>query len=181
METAEHGDGGGSPAIRDGSSDDRLSILDTLYAYCQALDYGDVNLGLACFTQGGTIRFHLLQDQRGARSADGGYRIGPTYESHEGIARFLAGHSSAPFKYHKHFVLNTRIAFHRDDRATAVSYMLRCDDLHNPSMEVYAFGRYHDQVVRESDRAWRIEHRIIEVEALHASRLPTTESEPPYV
>ena len=181
METAQERDGGGSSAVRPGPCDDRLSILDTLYAYCEALDYGDVNLGLACFTHGGTIRFHLLQDQRGARSADGGYRVGPAYESHEGIARFLAGHSSAPLKYHKHFVLNTRIAFHGGDRATAVSYMLRCDDLQDTSMEVYAFGRYHDQVVREPDRVWRIEHRIIEVEALHASRLPTTESEPPHV
>jgi hypothetical protein len=172
-------DRGGRAELPHGSSDDRWSILDTLHAYCHALDYGDLALGLSCFTEDGTIEFRLLQDRSGRRAADGGYRVGPKYETHEGITSFLAGHSSAPTKYHKHFVLNTRIAFRSDDQATSVSYMLRCDDLAETSMEVYAFGRYHDQLIRESDRAWRIAHRIIEVEALHPSRLPTTESEAP--
>lgn len=166
-------------AFRYGSSEDRFTILDTLYAYCQALDYGDVALGLACFTRDSRIEFWLLQDQRGIRSADGRHRVGPIYEHHDGIAKFLAGHSSTPARYHKHFVLNTRIVFHSEDSAASVSYMLRCDDLAGVSPEVYAFGRYHDQLVRESDHRWRIQHRVIEVEALHPSRLPTSESEAP--
>jgi len=172
---------GSDSAGRSGSSEDRWSILDTLYAYCHALDYGDLALGLSCFTEDGTIEFRLLQDQSGARAVDGSSRVGPKYETSDGIATFLAGHSSAPAKYHKHFVLNTRIAFLSDHQATSVSYMLRCDDLAETSMEVYAFGRYHDQLIRGPDRSWRIAHRIIEVEALHSSRLPTTESEAPRV
>ncbi|HKX95161.1 MAG TPA: nuclear transport factor 2 family protein [Methylibium sp.] len=131
--------------------EDRNAILDTLMQYGHALDYGDVERLMDCFTEDAV---------RETRRPDG------TVHRWQGVAgtrEFATTHSHAPDKYHKHLVLNSTVHVH-GDRADVVSYMFRFDAGDRDKSFVWGMGRYVDTMRRDLDGRWRILLRVTFIE-----------------
>jgi hypothetical protein len=137
-------------------------VLATLYQYGHALDYGAEADWVDCFAAAA----HYEIRERGAATA-GSVR---SYDGRDELAAFAAGHTRAPERFHTHLVADPLIAVD-GERATAVSYFLRLDDVDGERV-VYAFGRYRDELLRCADGRWRFAVRIAEVESRRARRAP---------
>jgi 3-phenylpropionate/cinnamic acid dioxygenase small subunit len=136
--------------------EDERAIVATLYAYGEALDYGDRRLFLDCFTENAEYAVEM--------------RLGPeanfSYHGHGELTTYFDGHTHAPGAYHKHLTVNPAIVS-QGDTATATSYFLRVDAAPQPDpATVLASGRYLDNLVRGPGRRWRIQSRRCEVENL---------------
>lgn len=131
--------------------EDRNAILDTLMRYGNALDYGDVETLVDCFTQD-TVRETWRPDGTLNR-----------WEGGAGTREFALTHSHAPDKYHKHLVHNSLIDIH-GDTADVVSYMFRFDAGDGEKSFVWGMGRYVDKMRRDADGRWRILRRVTYIE-----------------
>lgn len=131
--------------------EDRNAILDTLMRYGNALDYGDVDGLVDCFTDD-TVRETWRPDGTVNR-----------WEGGAGTRDFATTHSHAPDKYHKHLVLNSLIEVH-GDTAEVVSYMFRFDANDGERSFVWGMGRYLDSMRRDPDGRWRIMRRVTYIE-----------------
>lgn len=131
--------------------EDRNAILDTLKQYGHAIDYGDFDKLVDCFTPDVVRENHR---------PDGSIH---RWEGTKGTIDFASRHSHAPEQYHKHLVLNSVIDLH-GDTADVVSYMFRFDPRENEPSFVWGMGRYLDTLRREPDGKWRIQRRVSEIE-----------------
>ncbi|KXX62426.1 nuclear transport factor 2 family protein [Rhodococcus sp. LB1] len=131
--------------------EDRSAILDTLKQYGHALDYGDRERLIDCFTDDAV---------RETKRLDGSVN---RWAGKAGTEDFANRHSHAPELYHKHLVLNSLIDLH-GDTAEVVSYMFRFDPNEDKPSFVWGMGRYLDSVRREPDGKWRIFRRTSEIE-----------------
>jgi SnoaL-like domain len=144
----------------------------TLRRYGHSLDYGAEDDWVDCFV----AQAHYEVRQRGGETSAEAGPYGPgaftvrSYHGRDELAAFAGLHTRAPERFHKHLVVDPFIAID-GDRATAVSYFVRLDDL-NGMPTVYAFGRYLDELVRCGDGRWRFAVRIAEVESRHPRRAP---------
>ena len=131
------------------------AVLDTLYRYGHSIDYGLEDDWLDCFAPDGAfdVRYRV------------GVRPSRRYEGRDELAGFIAGHSRAPHRWHKHLLFEPLVAVD-GDRATVRSYFARLDAGEDGAPYVRAFGRYLDELVQGSDGSWRFAERIAEVEAL---------------
>jgi hypothetical protein len=130
--------------------EDEHAILQRLYVYGHSLDYGDEDRWLDCFTADGSFVVDRGADTR------------TSYIGRAELAAFVRAHTRAPANWHKHLLVEPRI--HCDgDRATASSYFVRLDGMSDGPV-VRSFGRYVDQLIRD-DGNWRIQQRVVEVEA----------------
>ena len=137
-------------------------VLTTLYRYGHALDYGAEADWVDCFAT--AAHYEIRECGTGATDSV------RSYDGPEELAAFAASHTRAPERFHKHLVVDPVIAVD-GDRATAVSYFIRLDDVDGEPV-VYAFGRYRDELVRCADGRWRFAVRIAEVESRRARRAP---------
>ena len=153
----------------------------TLYRYGHALDYGAEDDWVDCFA----AKAHYEVRERGGEATAGagpggaGTATVRSYDGLDQLAAFAARHTRAPERFHKHLVADPVIAVN-GDRATAVSYFVRLDDV-DGEPSVYAFGRYRDELVHCTDGRWRFAVRIAEVESRGARRAPrrrAAEAEP---
>lgn len=127
--------------------EDERSILDTLYRYGHAIDYGLREEWLDCWTETAVLRWPH-----------------ESYTGHDEIGGAFDGHSHAPERFHKHLLIEPRIRVD-GDRATSDSYFSRLDA--GPSgPSVRSFGRYRDVLVRCADGQWRLQERNTERESL---------------
>jgi hypothetical protein len=134
----------------------REAILETLYTYGHALDYGYEEEFLDCWAPEGTLRWQ-------------GH---PAYAGRDVLRKAFRWHTHAPDAYHKHLLVEPRIRI-AGDRATCDSYFARLDD--SPEGPVLrSFGRYRDVLVRCDDGRWRFEDRRHEAE----SRIPSAWAPP---
>ncbi len=131
--------------------EDRAAILDTLMRYGSALDYGDVDRLVDCFTH---------DTVRETRRPDGTVN---RWEGAAGTRDFAMTHSHAPDKYHKHLVHNSLIDLH-GDTADVESYMFRFDANAGEKSTVWGMGRYLDKMRRDPDGRWRILLRVTTIE-----------------
>ena len=130
------------------------AILRTLYRYGHSIDYGLEQEWVDCFTENGVF--------------DVRRRVGPAsarYEGRAALAAFIAQHTRAPGRYHKHMLMEPAIAVN-DDQATVQSYFARLDATHEGRPFIRAFGRYLDRMVKGTAGVWRFTERIAEVEAV---------------
>jgi hypothetical protein len=134
-------------------------VLATLYRYGHALDYGAEADWVDCFAP--TAHYEVREPGAG--------RV-RSYDGRDELAAFAAAHTRAPGRIHKHVVVDPVIAVD-GEHATAVSYFLRLDHV-DGEREVYAFGRYRDELVRGAGGRWRFAVRIAEVESRRARRAP---------
>ena len=131
------------------------AIRATLFQYGLALDYGDRERFLECFTADATYVVTL-------RSLDG-----PVLDLHGSaeLGDYFDSHTHAPTAWHKHITTNEQVVGDAD-RASVVSYFIRVDaDRESGPALVHASGKYIDAFVRDGDR-WRISSRRCEVENL---------------
>jgi ketosteroid isomerase-like protein len=132
------------------------AIVATLYAYGSALDYGDRDRFLRCFTPDA----EYVVDMR----ING--ETGFTFRGHDELTQYFHDHTHAPDAWHKHITTNPSVTVH-GDTADATSYFVRVDaGAESGPAVVLASGRYLDELTRDEDGAWRIRSRRCEVENL---------------
>ena len=134
------------------------AVLDTLYRYGHSIDYGLEEDWLDCFEPDGAFDVRYRAGARPSRR----------YEGRDGLTAFIAAHSRAPDRWHKHLLFEPLVTVD-GDRARARSYFARLDAGHDRTPFVRAFGRYLDELARGSDGRWRFVERVAEVEAMAAS------------
>jgi len=135
--------------------EDERAIVTTLYRYGDALDHGDREEFLDCFTLDAEYVVRMRIDP----SHDLSYR------GHEQLGTYFDGHTHAPAAFHKHVTVNPLIVLH-GLAADVQSYFLRVDSLRAGPAVVVAAGRYIDRLTRGFDGGWRIQSRSCEVENL---------------
>src|SRR2546428_10547563 len=135
--------------------EDERAILETLYQYGHAMDYGPDADFVDCFTPDG------LWDVRMRKLPDGSFQC----KGHGEIQESLAGQTAvrAPALYAKHFVMDPRIVV-TGDEAYVQSYFLRVEPRDAAPTQIVASGRYVDHLVRCDDGRWRFTERIAEID-----------------
>jgi ketosteroid isomerase-like protein len=134
---------------------DERAIVATLYRYGDALDHGDKEEFLGCFTPDAEYVVSMRIDPA----------KGFTFVGHDELTAYFDGHTHAPAAFHKHVTINPLIAV-AGAVADAQSYFLRVDSLAEGPAVVVASGRYIDRLERGGDGRWRIRARRCEVENL---------------
>jgi ketosteroid isomerase-like protein len=127
--------------------EDERAILDTLYAYAHALDYGDRDEWIDCWTEDAELTWPHT-----------------TFHGVAEITQAYDDHSHAPQSFHKHVLVEPRVRID-GDRATVASYFARVNNSHHGPV-TRSFGRYLDVLARESDGRWRIRQRVAERESI---------------
>lgn len=132
-------------------------VLATLYAYGHAIDAGDEERWLDCFTEDG--RFSASGQNRA--------KMGFDVQGREQLADFISRHTRRPEQFHQHLVIEPVIEVD-GDRARSTSYFLvlmRWERL----PRIRAFGRYEDELVRGADGRWRFRHRHANIDGADAT------------
>lgn len=138
--------------------DHRSAIVETLYRYGHALDYGDVEAWLECFAPSAAFEIR----RRGVQVA--------RHEGPASLREFARRHTSAPDDHHKHLVLAPLIDLD-GTRASVTSYFARLDD-EPDGPRVHGFGRYLDDLVLSADGRWRFVERVVDVESFDEGGRP---------
>lgn len=135
--------------------EDERAILETLYRYGHAMDYGPDSDWLSCFTERGVWDVRMRRNPAGSFCCRG----------QEELRASLAGQASvrAPALYAKHLLSEPRIDV-CGDRATVDSYFLRVEPRDAGPSQIVASGRYRDRMVRCDDGRWRFLERIAEID-----------------
>ena len=128
--------------------EDQQAILETLYGYGHCLDYGLEDAWIDCFTDDAVLDWPGRALMRGHAELRSGFRT----------------HTHAPAVYHKHIVIDPRVAI-KGDAATVHSMFARLDR-YPDGPHIRAFGRYRDNLVRCADGRWRLRERYPDIEAV---------------
>ena len=135
------------------SLEDERNILQTLYRYCHTIELGLEKEWVDCFTEDGRLLIHW-RDQSGSAI------IG-----HKGLAKFIAHHSRAPSRYHKP-IYSVPMVTIVGNLANVTGYVVRIDE-DEGAPAIWSFGRYHDQMLKSDEGAWRIQERRLEIDSVH--------------
>jgi ketosteroid isomerase-like protein len=142
------------------------AVLKTLHRYGHAIDYGDEEAWVDCFTEDGVfdVRARLShQPNRVVRGRDE-------------LRAFIERHTRAPELWHKHLLVEPLIEVD-GDAATVVSYLAVVME-HDDEPLLRVFGRYRDRLVRCPDGRWRFRERIAEVESMRRGLPPFVDGRP---
>ena len=139
------------------------AVLATLYRYGHSIDYGLEQDWLDCFAPVGAFDVRYR----------GGAKPSRRYEGRDALTGFIAAHTRAPDRWHKHLLFEPVIEV-EGEGARVCSYFARLDADDDGTPFVRAFGRYLDQLVKGSDGTWRFAERIAEVEAVAADPVERT-------
>ena len=132
------------------------AIVATLSAYGHALDYGDRDQFLGCFTKDAAYVVAMRID------TENGFE----FHGHDELTGYFDNHTHAPAAWHKHITTNSIVTVD-GDQATANSYFVRVDaSAEAGAAFIVASGRYLDELVRDATGNWRIRSRRCEVENL---------------
>ena len=126
------------------SIEDRLAINDLFVRYTTALDAGDVETIVGCFTEDGSLESPAVGTYSGRRAIR---------EFAERFARFRERGAQL-----RHIISNLAIRLD-GDRATATCYLLNVIT-RNGKSELLAPGRYECQLER-IDGEWLLKHRLV--------------------
>ena len=130
------------------------AVLKNLYRYGHAIDYGDEEGWVDCFTEDGVFDVRARLSHQPNRVISG----------REELRAFIARHTRAPELWHKHLLIEPLIEID-GDTATVRSYLAVVME-HDDEPIVRVFGRYRDMLVRCPDGRWRFRERIAEVESM---------------
>lgn len=135
--------------------EDERSILQTLYQYGHAMDYGPDADFVSCFADDGVWEIRMRRNPQG----------GFTCKGRSEIEASLALQSSVrvPSLYAKHLLVEPRISI-SGDTAAAFSYFIRVEPKDDLPTQIVASGRYIDHLRRCDDGHWRFEHRVAEID-----------------
>jgi hypothetical protein len=150
------GSNGASTADRLRALEDERAILETLFAYAYAMDYGSEDEFLDCWTDDAILEWPGREPFVGRKM----------------IREAFAGSPHAPAVFNKHVALQPRIRLD-GNRATVTSYYARLRP-HAEGPQVNSFGLYLDSLVRCPDGRWRFQHRRVQRETLSRDALDAT-------
>ena len=135
--------------------EDERAILQTLYQYGHAMDYGPDADFVDCFTDDGVWEIRMRRIPDGAFTCTGRAEITASLEMQTSVR--------APALYAKHLLIEPRIVLD-GDAASVDSYFLRIEPRDDGPTQIVASGRYLDRLVRGDDGRWRFTHRIAEID-----------------
>jgi hypothetical protein len=138
--------------------EDERRVRDALERYGHSIDYGLEEEWVDCFTPDG-----VWDVRPGPMGKRGSRRV--KCRGRAELAAFIARHTRAPERWHKHVLMDIRVEIH-GDVAEATSYFMRVD-AHATGPYIRAFGRYRDRLERCDDGRWRMARRIAEIEGTH--------------
>jgi ketosteroid isomerase-like protein len=127
--------------------EDERAIVDTLYSYGHALDYGLREVWTNCWTERAVLHWP-----------------GVSFDGRAAIVQAFDDHTHAPDRFHKHVLVEPRVSL-SGDTAVVDSYFARLD-AGDDGPVLRSFGRYRDRVVRCDDGRWRIAERLTERESV---------------
>jgi hypothetical protein len=142
--------------------DDERAILETIYRYYNAFDYGLEDEFADCWVEDGILR--LNSDVANVRFATG---LG-NYEW-SGMTELIEGYFRShlvqfpPSLYWKHVLMHPRVKVDGDG-AVVQSYWARLDE-NDKGPYLCCFGRVTDTLVRCPDGQWRFSLRYVEYES----------------
>ena len=139
-------------------------VVRTLHRYAHAIDYGDEQGWVDCFTEDGVFDIRSRHPHQPKRVVSGRAEL----------TAFIAGHTRAPDLWHKHLLVEPVVEVTGVDTATCRSYLVVVmEHADEPTLRV--FGRYCDRLVRGDDGRWRFRERIAEIESMRADLPPFIE------
>ncbi|HTU28311.1 MAG TPA: nuclear transport factor 2 family protein [Solirubrobacteraceae bacterium] len=129
-------------------------ILRTMYSYGHAIDRGDTQGWIDCFTEDGVFA---------ASSERPGY---PPFhvEGRAALTDFHEQHTRPPGLWHKHLVIEPLIDVD-GEQADVTSYFVVLVE-HDGRPTVRVFGRYTDHLRRDPDGRWRFAERRSSIESV---------------
>ena len=129
------------------TTDDRWSIHELLARYAWALDTGDIEALIACFTPDAVVIEEVFEDP-------------DRWEGHAGIRALARHYSSSPgFPGRQHHV--SQVLIHGDaERANVKAFTFVTECRGEPPFLLRFAGYYEDQVVKNGGR-WLFAERII--------------------
>jgi hypothetical protein len=138
-----------------------------LHRYAHAIDYGDRETWIDCFTAGGAFDVRVRSDRLEQDAPDfGPPRVkGTRYVGREQLAGFVANQTCAPAFWHKHILAAPVMTFAADGRRVSLSSYFFVLDEPQGHPVVRAFGRYLDEMVLGEDGLWRFVERVAEIES----------------
>ena len=128
---------------------DRFALQDLIAAYSWALDTGDVDALVACFTPDARMVEEVFEDP-------------DIWEGHDGI-RGIAEHyrNAAGFPGRQHHVTQVQY-FPQEDGSIKMRSFAFVTECHNePPYELRFAGYYDDHAVRCDDGEWRFRRRTV--------------------
>lgn len=132
-----------------GRLEDERDILQLLHTYGHALDDGDEQAFMNCWTEDAYLEWT-------ARSA--------SFRGQAEILRAFRAHSHAPQVLHKHLMIEPLIKISSDE-AEIVSMFARLDS-YGGQPKIRTFGRYLDRTRRCPDGRWRFTYRKAESDVM---------------
>jgi len=129
--------------------EDRLALQDLIAAYGWALDTGDVEGLLACFTSDARMVEEVFEDP-------------DVWEGHEGIRALAKHYFNAPgFPGRQHHVTQIQFRPQADGSVhmRAFAFVTECKG--EPPYLLRFTGWYDDQAVKCTDGAWRFHRRTV--------------------
>lgn len=131
------------------SADDRFALQDLIAAYGWALDTGDVEALVACFTEDARMVEEVFEDP-------------DLWEGHEGIRGLARHYFAAPgFPGRQHHVTQTQYEPQADGsvRMRSFAFVTECEG--EPPYLLRFTGWYDDHAVKGADGRWRFKARTI--------------------
>ena len=129
--------------------EDRLALQDLIADYSWALDTGDVEALVACFTPDARMVEEVFEDP-------------DIWEGHDGIRGIAEHYRNAPgFPGRQHHVTQIQW-FPQDDGSVeirAFAFVTECHD--EPPYELRFTGYYDDHAVKGEDGKWRFQRRTV--------------------
>ena len=140
--------------------EDERAILCRLSAYGHAIDYGDEEGWVDCFTEDGVFDVRARLSHQPNRVISG----------RDELRAFITRHTRAPELWHKHLLVEPLIAIDGDAAGSSAYFAVLMEDDEAPLLRV--FGRYRDRLIREPDGEWRLRERIAEIESMRSGLPP---------
>jgi ketosteroid isomerase-like protein len=132
--------------------EEQAAIIDVLYRYAYAIDYGDEQMFADCFTDDAVWEAQNAVNGSVMRNA-----------GRDELRRFAEGHTRPPELYHKHLMVEPRVQIDGAS-ATSTCYFALLVGAPGGLPEVVTFGRYVDTFRRNGDGSWRIANRRAEAD-----------------
>ncbi len=141
------------------------AVLHTLNRYGHAIDYGLEADWVDCFLPTGAYDLRFREKPKAYNPLQGTpTERGARHVGHAQIAAFVANHTRAPGRWHKHVLVEPMITV-TGDTARVQSYFLRVDHEDEGKAAIRSFGRYLDRMRRCADGQWRFEEGVAEIES----------------
>jgi len=131
------------------SVEDRLGLQDLIADYSWALDCGDAEALVECFTEDCLMSEEVFEDP-------------DIWEGHAGIRGLMAHYANAPgFPGRQHHVTQTKHFPQADGsvKMKSFAFVTECED--EPPYLLRFTGWYDDHAVRGADGKWRFRSRIV--------------------